>query len=251
MKLFGHFRKTDTESSDEQKTELTDSEARRRQKAALFHEDDEKAYLTDENGTVFIIDHFPFCIGRRSVQEGNDLSLPDIAEISGIHAAITFESGRYYLSDQNSTNGTFIAREDCELFSEESRVDKEEIHDGNRFYLYRTEFTFHVDIRSSQTCLITDQNAETLMLDQCGDEPEAPPAVISTENGTVPVYGNGYTGENFRIERSSVRNRTLYFITFTVSADIEGEAVEAGDRTELFSGCHFRANGKEYTFLIR
>ena len=63
--------------------------------------------------------------------------------------------------------------------------------------------------------------------------------------------GNGYTGENFRIERSSVRNRTLYFITFTVSADIEGEAVEAGDRTELFSGCHFRANGKEYTFLIR
>lgn len=251
MKLFGHFRKTDIESSDEQKTELTDSEARRRQKTSLIHEDDEKAYLTDENGTAFIIDHFPFYIGRRSVQEGNDLSLPDISEISGIHASITLENGRYFLCDQNSTNGTFTAREDCELFSGESRVEKEEIHDGVRFYLYRTEFTFHVDIRSSQTCLITDQNADTLMLDQCDDKPDAPPAVIETKDGTVPVYGNGYTGENFRIERSNVKNRTVYFITFTVPADIEGESVPAGERNELFSGCHFRAGGKEHTFIIR
>lgn len=251
MKLFGHFRKAESDAGSDQKTELIDSEARQMQKASLIHEDDEKAYLTDESGNVYIIDRFPFYIGRRSVQEGNDLSLPDVAEISGIHASIDFENGRYYLCDQNSTNGTFIAREDCELFSEESRVEKEEIHDGSRFYLYRTEFTFHVDIRSSQTCLITNQNAETLMLDQCGDEPEAPPAVISTGGGTIPVYGNGYSGENFRIDRSSLRNRTVYFITFTVPADIEGEAIQEGERTELFSGCRFRVNGKEHTFLIR
>ena len=251
MKLFGHFRKAEPESSSDQKTELIDSEARQKQKASLSHEDDEKAYLTDENGTAFIIERFPFYIGRRSVHEGNDLSLPDVAEISGIHASIDFENGRYYLCDQNSTNGTFIAYEDCELFSDESRVEKEEIHDGSRFYLYRTEFTFHVDIRSSQTCLITNQNAETLMLDQCGEEPDEPPAVIITGDETISVYENGYSGENFRIERSFLRNRTVYYITFSVPADIEGEAIPAGERTELFSGCHFRVNGKEYTFLIR
>ena len=130
-------------------------------------------------------------------------------------------------------------------------MKKEEIHDGSRFYLYRTEFTFHVDIRSSQTCLITNQNAETLMLDQCGEEPDAPPAVIITGDETISVYENGYSGENFRIERSFLRNRTVYYIIFSVPADIEGEAIPAGERTELFSGCHFRVNGKEYTFLIR
>lgn len=247
MKLFDRFKKPKgtvvlpgTES-----TEIIRNEA-----AVPFvpePEDTETAYLTDENDNVYIMEHFPFMIGRK---QDNDLSLSGIAEISGTHAAVCFENGRYFISDQNSTNGTFMEKENCELFSDESRIEKEELPDGSRFYLYRTGFTFHTDRRSSQTCIITSQNADTVMLDDCPKEEEAP-AFLETENGRTPLSVFPFNSERFVIDRKVSGKRSFYCISSEDELIIEGEKIPAYEETELFSGCSFTTDGKKYKFIIK
>lgn len=247
MKLFDRFKKTKgtVVLPDSESTEIIRSEA-----AVPFvsePEDAETAYLTDENDNVYIMERFPFMIGRK---QDNDLSLPDIAEISGIHAAVCFENGKYYISDQNSTNGTFMEKENCELFYGESRIEKEELHDGCRFYLYRTGFTFHMDRRSSQTLIITSQNADTVMLDDCPEEEECG-VYLEAADGLIPLSVFPFTSDGFVIERKTGIKRSFYCICSENELVIEDEKIPAHEEITLFSGCIFMTDGKKYKFIVK
>jgi pSer/pThr/pTyr-binding forkhead associated (FHA) protein len=217
----------------------------------LPEEDTIRAYLTDKDDNVYMIGHFPFVIGRKPGSEGTDLSLPHIAEISGIHAAILYEDGCYYICDQNSTNGTFMNRDGCEPFSGVCRVRKEEISDGDVFFLYRTEFTFHLDCSSSQTCIITSQNAATVMLGDDEEDLSDYDAYLETDSGMIPIYGNSFSSDGLSIERSCLEKQAWYIISAGGDIILEGEKLSAGERTELFSGCRFLMNNRVFRFYIR
>ena len=47
-----------------------------------------------------------FVLGKNP--EKSDYAVADNTNISRVHAVITMRNGRYYVMDQNSTNGTFI-----------------------------------------------------------------------------------------------------------------------------------------------
>jgi hypothetical protein len=58
-------------------------------------------------GEVVPVSQFPFKIGRGST-EPNELRLDEDTSVSRRHATITFENGVFYLSDENSSNGTAV-----------------------------------------------------------------------------------------------------------------------------------------------
>jgi VWFA-related protein len=53
------------------------------------------------------VTHFPFKIGR-GTSEPNDLRLDEDTSISRRHATITYENATFYLTDENSSNGTAV-----------------------------------------------------------------------------------------------------------------------------------------------
>lgn len=58
-----------------------------------------------------LLDHFPFIIGSR--KEGSDYAIMEKG-VSRMHADITFEGGMYFITDLNSTNGTFLNEKEIE-----------------------------------------------------------------------------------------------------------------------------------------
>jgi VWFA-related protein len=63
----------------------------------------------DQNrvGESVPVTHFPFKIGRGTT-EPNDLRLDEDTSISRRHATITYDNATFYLTDENSSNGTAI-----------------------------------------------------------------------------------------------------------------------------------------------
>ena len=62
---------------------------------------------SDRLGSSVTIAMVPFKIGR-GAQEKNDLSLDEDTSVSRGHAVITYEGGKFYLTDQGSSNGTML-----------------------------------------------------------------------------------------------------------------------------------------------
>lgn len=216
----------------------------------------QSAYITDINGSVFYISDFPFVIGRLPVTEGTNLSLPDVPEISGIHARIICEDGMYYIEDCDSTNGTFVSDSPDNQTGQENRITKSELHDGYRFFIYHSEFTFHTDSRSEQTCIIKHndnyQTAATLPVD-ADTEPYCR-ACIKDEDGNIITHVKSpafifHSDHDLIIETQNDK----YYISSgdSSSFDYEGELIEPGRKAELFSGCRFSCRDKKYRFYIK
>jgi VWFA-related protein len=58
-------------------------------------------------GSSIPLNSLPFKVGRGS-QERNDLSLDEDTSVSRGHAVFTVEQGKFFLTDQGSSNGTFV-----------------------------------------------------------------------------------------------------------------------------------------------
>ncbi len=221
----------------------------------------DQAYLADEDENIFYIYSFPFIIGRNPVTDGNGLSLSDIPEVSAVHAVITEEKGRYYLSDLNSTNGTYMEKEGEKLFSAGTRLEKTELSDGCEFYIYRKKFIFHFDMRRSQTCVIQNrdslQTASTVLLSECeeksGDEFRNCDAYVicGTDGKNICLTGFPYRYGQWRIDRKNKKGTSTYFISSETQIFTEGEAVQPGSCAELFSGCQFTTDAGSFTFYIK
>lgn len=262
LKILNRHKNTVREAADKAEFNKNQAEGYSQNDTVLItHEssEPESAYLTDEKGRVYAINGFPFVIGRRKIQDGTSLSIADVPEISGIHAAITLKNGKYRLEDRQSTNGTFIKKEGCELFSDETRVTSEVIEDGSVFWLYRTEFTFHTDSRASQTCIVSKedlyQTSKTLPVDsEENDISEDKCLAYLTEksSGTsVQIFRFPFSYRDFTIKRTYSGNRFIYCIFSEKQIMIEGEQVTGSGETEIFSGCNFTADYEGYTFYIK
>lgn len=77
----------------------------------LYEESVPKLISLGKKEEQIILDHFPFIIGSR--QEGSDYAIFEKG-VSRMHADITFEGGRYFITDLNSTNGTFLNGKEIE-----------------------------------------------------------------------------------------------------------------------------------------
>lgn len=225
----------------------------------MLHHSVQSAYLTGADGNTFYISEFPFIIGRLPVSEGTDLSLGSIPEISGTHARITYEKGNYFIEDCNSTNGTFIHEKSKDDNYNKKKIQKYELYDGCKFSLYNTEFTFHTDSRSAQTCVIrkndnyqtsatvpvSEENGYEHCISDCN-------AFITDENKKILceiynsyyVFRNRFIIENYDTEFSlSSCNKTDFYI--------EDEKINGNEKAELFSGCRFSDDTDNYRFYIK
>lgn len=262
LKIFNRQKNTVRETAGQAESVQNAADRSGRNDTVLItHEnsDPETAYLTDEKGIVYTITGFPFVIGRRKIQNGYGLSVTDVPEISGIHAVINLRNGKYRLEDQQSTNGTFIKKEGCELFSDETRVTSEELEDGSVFWLYRTEFTFHTDCRASQTCIVSKedlyQTSKTLPVESGENDisEEKCLAYLAEKSSgkAIQICRFPFSYRNFTIKRTYSGNRFIYSVFSEEHIMIEGETVTGGGETEIFSGCNFTADYEGYTFYIK
>lgn len=72
-------------------------------------------------------------VGRRS---SNDLIIPDNA-VSGMHCELTFDDGKVYIEDLNSTNGTFIDGE---------RISRAELKNGDILIIGKMSFKVNISV---------------------------------------------------------------------------------------------------------
>ena len=72
-------------------------------------------------------------VGRRN---SNDLIISDNA-VSGTHCELTFDDGKVYIEDLNSTNGTFIDGE---------RISRAELKNGDILILGKMSFKVNISV---------------------------------------------------------------------------------------------------------
>ncbi|MBQ3513412.1 MAG: FHA domain-containing protein [Lachnospiraceae bacterium] len=77
----------------------------------LYEESVPKLICIGKKEEQIILDHFPFIIGSR--KEGSDYAIMEKG-VSRMHADISFEGGMYFITDLNSTNGTFLNEKEIE-----------------------------------------------------------------------------------------------------------------------------------------
>jgi type VI secretion system protein ImpI len=100
-------------------------------------------------------------IGR---DEGCDWTIPDSARhLSNQHALVTYRDGVYYLTDNNSSNGTFLAADRTRL--QEGQAKR--IEHGSVYVLAHSEITAH--LRQSETL---DERAFGVQMPTAGTIPD-------------------------------------------------------------------------------
>ena len=218
-----------------------------------------KACITDESGRVFPLDHFPFTIGRKA---GNDLPITNSGTVSGIHAAITYENGCYFLEDKYSTNGTFLNEppESC------NKILKVQLKSGDTIYIYNVplKFTLNsaapVNSGNSGTVVVGARKSSQTEVQKAA-EPEKNEdtqenlAYInnSSSKQRIPVYSYPFTCAELSgiiIGQDTSGSRHSIFIENIgcPSLVLEGSDVGIGTKSTIFSGCKFLFHGIQYTF---
>lgn len=86
------------------------------------------------NGEKHVVSKKSYTLGRS--RQRADFCVYDNSRISNVHAVIVNENGRYYLMDNGSRNGTFVAGQELR------QGQKVELQDGTAFQLYDEGFVF-------------------------------------------------------------------------------------------------------------
>lgn len=82
-----------------------------------------------KNGELKVLPIAERAVIGRSMR--NDVVITD-STVSGIHCEFTYEDGKLYLTDKNSTNGTYL--------NEERIIEKTEVHKGDILEIGRNKF---------------------------------------------------------------------------------------------------------------
>lgn len=101
-------------------------------KAAEPVPDRDAGLIVSKTGERISLYMSPFRIGKKL--ECVEYQIRNNPTISRHHATINKRDGRYYLTDNNSTNGTFINNQQIRM--------ETELHEGDRILLSDEEFTF-------------------------------------------------------------------------------------------------------------
>ena len=215
----------------------------------------DEVYLTDDKGNRTYISDLPFTIGRN---KGKDLVI-DQPTVSGEHAVITAENGKYFIKDV-SRNGVYLNDED-------NRITYTEINDGDKLYFDSFCYTFSLakqaeqqNTTSSHTVVVSRRHhndAEPVKTEEQKPQTVSEKALAylkKTSDGTVTrVMQYPFTAfDGIEITNEAAENRICIYIG-NISCEqllFEDKTVEKGGRTEIFSGCTLTINGEKYMFTV-
>ncbi|MCQ2469333.1 MAG: FHA domain-containing protein [Ruminococcus sp.] len=215
-----------------------------------------KACITDDNGRVFPLDHFPFTIGRKA---GNDLPITNSGTVSGIHAAVTYENGCYYIEDKYSSNGTFLN----ETPDSGKKIVREQLTSGDTIYIYNVPLKFTVNSGNSGTVVVGAKKAAkaevpTMSESKKEEKPQSQDNIAYLMNSSskqrIPVYSYPFTcaelpgiiiGQDNSGSRHSIFIENIGCQSFV----LEGSEAGIGTKNTIFSGCKFLFHGIQYTFF--
>ena len=219
----------------------------------------DEIFLTDDFGSRYDINNFPFNIGR---SPANDLVIEQ-PTVSGKHAVITENEGHFFIKDL-STNGTYIHDED-------NKISNAEIFDGDRIIFDRYGYTF--------SCIRTapeDVTTKTVMVSRRRHSEKPADSTAPAAENTAPAVSEGkalaylkrMSDEsrikiiNFPFESDEADGVAIFVQNTGGTPDIfiknvscgalsfEGTAIEQGMTAELFSGCSLEINGEAFMFII-
>lgn len=216
----------------------------------------DEVYLTDSKGVRYDIRDLPFSIGRSS---DRDLVIEQ-ATVSGDHAVITREDGKYFIRD-NSTNGTY-------LNSEENRISFSELNDGDRLFFDQYCYTFSVtrnisDDGAARTVIVSNRNAAA-----DSSAPENSAEADAGSSGRARAYLKRSSDESlikimdYPFSSPQIDGAVIYalelsgttslFIKNVSCSSLMFENVQMKDESseELFSGCSLQINGENYMFIV-
>jgi len=206
------------------------------------------AFLKDSGNREIPITEFPFTIGRKA---DNCLALTDKGTVSKLHAVITFEDGRFFIEDKDSSNGTFLSS-----FAEgREKIKKQPLNSGDIIYIYDIPFVFTVNSGDSPTVIVGRKNelkAKTDELKKTGMKHIA--YLLNTSSKEkVPIFVYPFTCAELSgiiISRDNRKNRHSICIEnkSCTSLSVEGDEVPIGESSSIFSGCNFLYYGISYTF---
>ncbi|MBQ3948063.1 MAG: FHA domain-containing protein [Ruminococcus sp.] len=253
--------------------ERFDSDIERTSSATVVRSRRDEVSLTDQSGNKFVLRNFPFTIGR---SRDKDLVIPQNT-VSGNHATITSENGRYFIKD-HSSNGTY-------LNDENNKISYCEINNGDKLFFDSFCYLFSVvkansgneEDDSSRTVMVSrrrqpeqqQQPAPEAQAVQSAPEPNEAPAVQEAPESQkalaylkriyddrfirimqYPFRDDEIPGVTFFTE--VVNNRTAIFLENVSCGTLvfENALVAKGTTVEIFSGCTLFIDCVKYTFII-
>lgn len=228
----------------------------------------DELFLTDRYGSRFEIRSLPFTIGRN---DDNDLAVHE-STVSGRHAVITEDCGRYFIKDESS-NGTY-------LNDENNRISYTEINSGDKLYFDSFPYIFSVikaeepKESSSGTVMVSRRRQPerptepvSFSAQNIGNEQQHPAAASPatgqkalaylrrTDDMVIRIMNFPYTDSSvlgIMIYTEKVNSRNAIFVK-SISCNslvFENSVVEYGTSVEIFSGCSLTINSVKYTFFV-
>lgn len=201
-----------------------------------------EVYLEDAGYIKHIITGFPFVLGR---DDSSDLVIND-KYVGSKHAQILYENGKFYLADNNSTNGTYV---------DGAQITKVELKNESKFFIYDIPFIFYIKEQSetereekpippqTKTVAVTERKQSGKCLSYIEDvQNKINFHIMSYPCQHSELPGIEIAKENNRIVLKNISCETLM---------IESEQFAVGDDFQLFSGCSFSLDGKKYKFYIK
>lgn len=205
-------------------------------------EQNSMVYLEDAGYIKHEISRFPFTLGR---DDASDLVIND-KYVGSKHAQIVFEDGKYFLVDNNSTNGTYV---------DGAQITRTELKNESKFYIYDIPFIFYIkELTNSQepvesappqtkTVAVNDRKQPKKCLSYIEDVQNK----INFHIMAYPCQHNELPG----IEIVKDQNRIVLKNISCESLMIESEQFAVGSDFQLFSGCSFTIDGKKFKFYIK
>lgn len=203
--------------------------------------------LVRENGDRFMIDHFPYHIGRK---QKNDMVIAE-PTISGEHAVITEQGGKFFVQD-TSSNGTF-------LNDKQNKISYAELKSGDKLFFDSICCTFSVmgsnadeEHGYAPTTVIATGRQETAAKDT--GKVYAYLTKLSDQT-TMQITGFPFQSAEIAgmvLTSELVGDRKALFLENLAEESMYLESLEisSGRKAELFSGCTITAAGEKYSFRI-
>lgn len=201
--------------------------------------DDSYYYIEDSHNIKYPINEFPFSMGR---DPASDLVVSS-PNVSSLHAIIEMINGAYYISDNDSTNGTYI---------DGNAISCEQITDGSKFSLYDVEMTFHCGRNAYEENAKNKQpQTKTCAVSR---KPQDYTAYIQDADVKKNYFITGYPFTSEEIPGVEIIGTDKAPSLRNAGSDtlaVETEKLERGMVFPLYSGCSFSADGKKYIFYMK
>ena len=216
----------------------------------------EEVFMTDAFGKRYDIKRFPFTVGR---SQNKDLVV-DQPTVSGEHAIITEENGRYFIKDV-STNGTYVNDED-------NKITYTEIVNGDQLYFDRYCFVFSVTGGASVSEDVTSRTVMVSRRKHSDRSENIPEPAVSENTSKAAAYlekmsdGSVIRIMDFPFSSPEAEGAVIFLHNTGEMPDIfiknvscgslafEGNPIGQGETAEIFSCCTLEINGEKYMFKV-